>query len=790
MSSPYSLHGADLINKGYCAIPCHPGAKYPGHFFGGQWMKMTGWTTKYASSLPSRMDVAGWSRAEGAGICLVLGRASRGVVAIDVDVDEAVNAVRLSFDATPVAKRGKKGCTFFFRGDVKSTAFNRENADGTRERLVDVLAEGRQTVLPPTVHPETGQPYEWIGSPLWEVDINDLPELPADALEMLEQALARYGYNPNKLRHTAATQELRPARERTDEGDGSFAGLNQFAMENFGLWVPKLGLQKLAPTAGGYEAVADWRSSCTNRPLAQRKQNLKIHREGIKDFGDDKTYSPIDLVMASLNMGDCCQAFEWLADVTGWRVDLNNVISPNFEANMKRKQAERAALSADLEDEPQNDDKPQPSVAEIPPWRMSSVAAPSVTQCPGFVGRVADWIVQTARVQQPEFAMAAALVLTATLAGRRTVGPTGTGLQLFAIIAGGTGAGKDHPIEAIDAITNAAGFFGRMRLGGGFTSGAAILSALWRNPLAYSFMDEAGKTLFAKGKGKNAASHEQQIHAYLRSLFTSKPSKPTMGEERAAGSATTVHGACLSLLCATTPTELFASCDSMDVMNGFLNRFLVFTENPEAMPIKNPLDISAVPDDIVEQAKAIYYHPDDRTSALFHGGGDVPIGMTPFTVPWDSEAVGDAWFATSLELRAKANGGEKDAEIYPRAAEYMVRVATIRAIGINHRNPAITMEDFLWAKELVLRSFEKFAKSTNEHMVENDFERDRNRVLKYIKRRKAITKRDIQRGMTGIRSKYLDELLERLKSEEVVEEVDVTDPEKDSRKRTAYRAVA
>ncbi len=785
MSSPYSLHGADLINKGYCAIPCHPGAKYPGHFFGGQWMKMTGWTTKYSSSLPSRMDVSSWSRADGAGICLVLGKASRGVVAIDVDVDEAVEAVRLSFDATPVAKRGKKGCTFFFRGDVKSTAFNRENADGTRERLVDVLAEGRQTVLPPTVHPETGQPYEWIGSPLWDVDINDLPELPGDALEMLEQALARYGYNPNKLRHTAATQELRPARERTDDGDGSFAGLNQFAMENFGLWVPKLGLQKLAPTAGGYEAVADWRSSCTNRPLAQRKQNLKIHREGIKDFGDDKTYSPIDLVMAALNMGDCCQAFEWLADVTGWRVDLKNVISPNFEANMKRKQAEREAKA----DEPAPEPEPAPVVVEIPPWRMSTGPAPVVTQCPGFVGRVADWIVQTARVQQPEFAMAAALVLTATLAGRRTVGPTGTGLQLFAIIAGGTGAGKDHPIEAIDAITNAAGFFGRMRLGGGFTSGAAILSALRRNPLAYSFMDEAGKTLFAKGKGKNAASHEQQIHAYLRSLFTSKPNKPTMGEERAADAATTVHGACLSLLCATTPTELFESCDSMDVMNGFLNRFLVFTENPEAMPIKNPLDISAVPDDIVEQAKAIYYHPDDRTSALFHGGGDVPVGMTPYMVPWDSEAVGDAWYATSLELRAKANGGEKDAEIYPRAAEYMVRIATIRAIGINHRNPSITMEDFLWAKELVLKSFDKFAKATTEHMVENSFDRNLKRVSKYISKRgkQATMFRQVQQNIK-LRTTDLKEIIDRLKDEGVILEVDITDPEKDSKRKVAYRA--
>jgi hypothetical protein len=629
------------------------------------------------------------------------------------------------------------------------------------------------------------------------VDINDLPELPADALEMLEQALARYGYNPNKLRHTAAAQEPRAERDRVDSSEASFRGLNQHAMDHFELWVPKLNLHKLGRTPGGYEAVADWRSSCSGRPLEQRKKNLKIHREGIKDFGADKTYSPIDLVMAAQNMGDCFQAFEWLAEVTDWVIDRSKVISPNFEANMKRKQAERESAKAD-EPAPDKaaDPEPAPVVVEIPPWRLNTpspavVSLPDaeLAQCTGFVGRVADWIVQTARVQQPEFAMAGALVLTATLAGRRVVGPTGAGLQLYAIMAGKSASGKGHANNAMQSLLKSAGLLQRLRIGN-FASGASVFTAMIDSPLSYAFVDEAGKTLFGRGKGKNAASHEQQIHAYLRQFWSESPTSTCYTEERVAERARACHGAALSLLCASSPEELFASCDSMDVINGFLNRFVLFQARSRVYHTPSPADVNSPPEQLVEDAKAIYYCPDDMSSARFHGRGDTELVADPDRVPWANQEVEEAYNAMTRWAIDRVEEDPVNGELYGRVAEYAVRIATIRAVGNNWTSPAITLDDLAWARALVLRSFENMISAVSENMAENDYERNRNRIHGYLKRKKkAMEMRDIQRGMTGLSKKQIDEIIDRLKSEERIEEVDVTDPKRDTKRKIAYRAV-
>ena len=129
------------------------------------------------------------------GIGVICGRASGGLVAIDVDVDEVVDAVTNALPHSPAWKVGAKGRTLFFRGAVESKAFSRSHADGRRERMVDVLGEGRQTVLPPSIHPDTGQAYLWTGErALEDLDISKLPELPANALDLIAEALKPFGY--------------------------------------------------------------------------------------------------------------------------------------------------------------------------------------------------------------------------------------------------------------------------------------------------------------------------------------------------------------------------------------------------------------------------------------------------------------------------------------------------------------------------------------------------------------------------------------------------------------------
>jgi hypothetical protein len=46
---------------------------------------------------------------------------------------------------------------------------------GKGDKVAECLFFKKLCVIPPTIHPETGQAYRWIGTPLHEIDFNELP---------------------------------------------------------------------------------------------------------------------------------------------------------------------------------------------------------------------------------------------------------------------------------------------------------------------------------------------------------------------------------------------------------------------------------------------------------------------------------------------------------------------------------------------------------------------------------------------------------------------------------------
>src|SRR5262249_55442833 len=76
---------------------------------------------------------------------------------------------------THVRKTGARGETLFYYGPgiTQSQSWNIAG-----KRVVDLIGPGRQTVLPPTIHPDTGAPYRWSGSEtLEDLQPHELPTL-------------------------------------------------------------------------------------------------------------------------------------------------------------------------------------------------------------------------------------------------------------------------------------------------------------------------------------------------------------------------------------------------------------------------------------------------------------------------------------------------------------------------------------------------------------------------------------------------------------------------------------
>lgn len=81
---------------------------------------------------------------------------------IDIDDESVFSIVAPLLPVTRHVKRGRRGWSYIFSqhptDPVRSRSFLHTS---TKQTLLEVLGPGKQTVLPPSIHPDTGQPYAW-----------------------------------------------------------------------------------------------------------------------------------------------------------------------------------------------------------------------------------------------------------------------------------------------------------------------------------------------------------------------------------------------------------------------------------------------------------------------------------------------------------------------------------------------------------------------------------------------------------------------------------------------------
>ncbi len=177
--------------RGFSPIPILAGTKAPG--FAGRYLD--GWQ-QYCSGAADKVQLAAWAQDKTCGLAVCTGY--NGLIAVDVDSLKANAAVKtiLGGMGAPV-KIGQRGCTAFFRdpsGEIRSSDFRAApfiGPDGKRrqETLVQILAAGRETVLPPTVHADTRKPYYWHQGSLENRRIDDLPIIMPSYIAALGEAL-------------------------------------------------------------------------------------------------------------------------------------------------------------------------------------------------------------------------------------------------------------------------------------------------------------------------------------------------------------------------------------------------------------------------------------------------------------------------------------------------------------------------------------------------------------------------------------------------------------------------
>ena len=194
---------ANYAARGFSPIPiCRPfeplkiKGKEPGYFAPnvGHMLRLTGWE-RFCVKPASVGEMARWVRDDPqAGLGLACGYG--GLIGMDIDDARAYGPCREVLGRLkPPSKVGKKGCTGFFydpTGTIESLVFRaKKGPDGKAgSNLVEVLSIGRQTVVPETMHPETGHPYFWRNSSLADCKPSDLPVMTPALIADLKAALA------------------------------------------------------------------------------------------------------------------------------------------------------------------------------------------------------------------------------------------------------------------------------------------------------------------------------------------------------------------------------------------------------------------------------------------------------------------------------------------------------------------------------------------------------------------------------------------------------------------------
>ncbi len=141
--------------------------------------------SRFNDSMPTIVEQHDWlERYPDNNIGLPLGKQSR-CVALDIDstVDTEIALIDSLVPKSPWTRVGKKGKVMMFR-------FNGEQSfrikDVTGRTICELLSSKTQVVLPPSIHPETKQPYV-ANCNLYDV-VDDLPTLPPNIETLLRSA--------------------------------------------------------------------------------------------------------------------------------------------------------------------------------------------------------------------------------------------------------------------------------------------------------------------------------------------------------------------------------------------------------------------------------------------------------------------------------------------------------------------------------------------------------------------------------------------------------------------------
>lgn len=641
-------HYLDYIERGYSVIPLAPKQKGP---------KLSGWSI-YCEKL-MMADVGQQFVGHDHNIGLCLGTAS-GIMAVDVDTDDPALLKRIEaiLPPSPVRKKGKKGFTAFYAYDGQTS----QSVKDDKGNGMDILCHGRQTVLPPSVHP-SGQGYIW----LTKDTVCDIPKGKWPKLEerTIEQLRALFKVKPKPAPKALNMRTLYSTKE-----DEVWEALQYIDPdEDYNLWV-NIGLA-IRSEFGIEGASLFYRWSARGAKCDDMATNLRKYN-----------------------------SFESVRDIS--------IATLFYEASVRgyEKKNDWSELQAIIGDEKEQQEAQQTwetilGKGEEP--RYDHVLEKLLTP-PGFLGEVYDWISKTSPVSQPMYAIASAIAFCSVIWAHKFKGDRDSRSNLYVIAVGPTGSGKNTVCDSVPMLLSYLPPNYANLLIGEPKSDSGLIDALTeRGGKGIVCIDEIGHYLhMIKSSGANA--YTQAVGAEFTKLFSKAKINYVSAaySGRAKRVSVPIPEPCLVVFGQSVKDKIFCELKKDDFIDGFFNRWLIF-ESTEKIPAMNT---DYVPADEYYPQKIVDFVTDlDRWIVpyqLENNFGKAVTGVNAVSVPITPEA---RQMLTEYGMDIDRRRGIVGDGLYDyplsRAKEHCSKLALVAmefvATGDDELRPAITPKSVQWA---------------------------------------------------------------------------------------------
>lgn len=679
----------EYVRRGWCVVPI-PFKQKRAVIKGWEQLRLTD------NDLPLYFD-------QPANIGIILGEPSNWLVDVDLDCPEAIELAEQYLPPTS-AKSGLPGALnshWWYYAAGTETKKHTDPIDN--QMIVELRANGLQTVVGPSIHPDDGSQYEILTG---EPAIVPAPMLTACVAALAKAVIEiRHGQLPAKptsrttpvtttgtvCRRDPAPYDIeRRALAYVDKLPPAISGQGGHSATYAAATVLVHGFELDPGQALGI--LLDHYNPRCEAPWSEKELRHKVTSAATKPHNQPRGWL--------LNQ-------EWEQPINV-DVDISTLVG-------KAISRVNSALPKVI-----NSDAGSPAICDPGPL------PDELLYIPGFVDDVMQFTLDTAPYPNRPLAFVGAIALLGTLTGRkvREPGNIRTNVQILALAS--SGVGKDWPRKVNSSVLLHAEE--SRKIAGKSASGEGIEDRLIGHPVILKQDDEID-TLFENMRDNKEARYRNQFGMLLE-LYGEAGGWRAI-RDRAGEKPGLIYQPHLVLFGTTTPGEFYGSLSGKMLNKGLLAR-LITVEAGERWKRKRP-DWRDPPEPIISVAKEwSKFRPPGWGNVSDESCGQAVPLVVPFSDESQRSLEAFADRCDDAYRQAAKSGNEPVMAIWARAVEKATQLSLIYACSVHGTSAVIELPAVHWASAFIEHTVRRTIFMLGQRFHESEFEQKCQLVLETL----------------------------------------------------------